>query len=94
MATVLLPRNLLDLFPGAERRHTVDGETVDAIVRELDEAVGLRNELIDSKRALLELIEAKRNATVTAAVTAAGSVGGARFSMSAVPTRSMPSASV
>ena len=32
MATVLLPRNLLDLFPGAERRQTVDGDTVEARV--------------------------------------------------------------
>ena len=49
MATVLLPRNLLDLFPGAERRQTVDGDTVDAIVRELDERVpGVRDRLVDA----------------------------------------------
>ena len=49
MATVLLPRNLLDLFPGAERRQTVDGDTVDAIVRELDERVpGMRDRLVDA----------------------------------------------
>lgn len=49
MATVLLPRNLLDLFPGAERRQTVDGETVDAIVRELDARVpGMRDRLVDA----------------------------------------------
>jgi len=47
VATVLLPRSLLDLFPGAERRQTVDGETVDAIVRELDARVpGLRERLV------------------------------------------------
>ena len=49
MATVLLPRNLLDLFPGAERRQTVDGATVDAIVRELDLRVpGMRDRLVDA----------------------------------------------
>ena len=49
MATVLLPRNLLDLFPGAERRQTVEGETVDAIVRELDARVpGMRDRLVDA----------------------------------------------
>ena len=49
MATVLLPRTLLDLFPGAERRQTVDGETVDAIVRELDARVpGMRDRLVDA----------------------------------------------
>ena len=49
MATVLLPRNLLDLFPGAERRQTVEGETVDAIVRALDARVpGMRDRLVDA----------------------------------------------
>ena len=49
MATVLLPRNLLDLFPGAERRQNVEGETVDAIVRELDARVpGMRDRLVDA----------------------------------------------
>ena len=49
MATVLLPRNLLDLFPGAERRQTVTGETVGAIVRELDARVpGMRDRLVDA----------------------------------------------
>ena len=49
MATVLLPRNLLDLFPGAERRQTLDGETVDAILRELDARVpGMRERLVDA----------------------------------------------
>ena len=49
MATVLLPRNLLDLFPGAERRQTLDGETVYAILRELDARVpGMRDRLVDA----------------------------------------------
>jgi len=49
VATVLLPRNLLDLFPGAQRRQTLDGDTVDAILRELDARVpGLRERLVDA----------------------------------------------
>ena len=49
MATVLLPRSLLELFPGADRLQTVDGETVDAIVRELDIRVpGMRDRLVDA----------------------------------------------
>jgi len=49
VATVLLPRSLLELFPGAERRQTVVGETVDAIVRELDVRVpGMRDRLVDA----------------------------------------------
>ena len=49
MATVLLPRSLLELFPGADRRQTVDGETVDAIVHELDIRVpGMRDRLVDA----------------------------------------------
>jgi molybdopterin converting factor small subunit len=49
VATVLLPRNLLDLFPGAERRQTVAGKTVDAVVRELDARVpGMRDRLVDA----------------------------------------------
>ena len=49
MATVLLPRNLLDLFPGAQRRQALDGDTVDAILRELDARVpGMRDRLVDA----------------------------------------------
>ena len=48
MATVLLPRSLLELFPGVERRQLVDGATVDAVVRGLDARVpGMRERLVE-----------------------------------------------
>jgi molybdopterin converting factor small subunit len=47
MATVLLPRSLLALFPGAERRHEVTGATVGAVLIELDVKVpGMRDRLV------------------------------------------------
>jgi molybdopterin converting factor small subunit len=53
MATVLLPRSLLVLFPGVERRHEVAGETVGAIIAALDDRVpGLRDRLVESDRRL------------------------------------------
>ena len=36
MATVLLPRSLLALFPGVERRHEVAGSTVADVLIALD----------------------------------------------------------
>ncbi len=49
MATVLLPRSLLALFPGAVRRHELPGATVDALISALDELVpGLRDRLVDA----------------------------------------------
>lgn len=49
MATVLLPRSLLALFPGAERRHEVDGVDVDAIITALEARIpGLRDRLVES----------------------------------------------
>ncbi len=49
MATVLLPRSLLALFPGAERRHQVDGVDVDAIITALEARIpGLRDRLVES----------------------------------------------
>ena len=49
MATVLLPRSLLELFPGVERRQLVDGATVDAVVRGLDARVpGMRDRLVEA----------------------------------------------
>ena len=49
MATVLLPRSLLDLFPGVERRQLVDGATVDAVVHALDARVpGMRDRLVEA----------------------------------------------
>jgi molybdopterin converting factor small subunit len=68
MATVVLPRNLIALFPGAERRVEVDGATVAAIVDGLDvrwpgmrdrlrDDIGLRphiNVFVDTARAGLD----------------------------------------
>lgn len=49
MATVLLPRSLLALFPGAERRYEVEGETVGALLDALDARVpGLRDRLVEA----------------------------------------------
>lgn len=49
MATVLLPRSLLALFPGVEKRHDVAGDTVGDLLVELDRSVpGLRDRLVDS----------------------------------------------
>ena len=49
MATVLLPRSLLALFPGVERRHEVAGETVAAVIEALDGTVpGLRDRLVEA----------------------------------------------
>jgi sulfur-carrier protein len=48
MATVLLPRSLLALFPGAERRNAVDGADVGALIDALDRRVpGLRDRLVE-----------------------------------------------
>jgi molybdopterin converting factor small subunit len=49
VATVLLPRSLLALFPGTERRHEVAGPTVAAILDSLDDTVpGLRDRLVEA----------------------------------------------
>ena len=48
MATVLLPRSLLALFPGVERRHDIAGTSVAAVIDALDGAVpGLRDRLVE-----------------------------------------------
>lgn len=53
MATVLLPRSLLVLFPGVERRHEVTGATVGAIIAALDDRVpGISDRLVESDRRL------------------------------------------
>lgn len=47
MATVLLPRSLLALFPGVERRHEVTPGTVATVIQALDVAVpGIRDRLV------------------------------------------------
>jgi molybdopterin converting factor small subunit len=48
VATVLLPRSLLTLFPGVERRHELAGDTVDQILTALDGAApGMRDRLVE-----------------------------------------------
>ena len=48
MATILLPRSLLSLFPGVERRHELGGDTVDEILAALDGAApGMRDRLVE-----------------------------------------------
>ncbi len=49
MATVHLPRSLVALFPGTERRVDVAGTTIAEIIAALDAQVpGLRNRLVDA----------------------------------------------
>jgi molybdopterin converting factor small subunit len=49
VATVLLPRSLLALFPGVERRHEVEGDSVGAVIEALNEVVpGIRDRLVES----------------------------------------------
>lgn len=53
MATVILPRSLVALFPGAERRIDVPGATVLEVVGALDGRIpGLRDRLVESGPAL------------------------------------------
>ena len=48
MATVLLPRSLLALFPGVERRQQLSGTDVDQILTALDGAApGMRDRLVE-----------------------------------------------
>ena len=48
MATVILPRSLLTLFPGVERRHEVDGANVGEVLSALDaSAPGMRERLVE-----------------------------------------------
>jgi molybdopterin converting factor small subunit len=51
MATVVLPRSLVALFPGAVRRETVAGATVSELLVHLDRRIpGLRDRLADGRR--------------------------------------------
>jgi molybdopterin synthase sulfur carrier subunit len=48
-ATVHLPRSLVALFPGSERRMDADGATVLAVITDLDRRLpGLAHRLIDA----------------------------------------------
>lgn len=72
MATVLLPRSLLALFPGVERRHDVPGATVDAVLTALDGRVpGLRDRLVEAGPRLrphINVFVAGQPATLVSAV--------------------------
>lgn len=49
MATVLLPRSLLALFPGVEKRNEVAGATVGELISGLDATVpGMRDRLVEA----------------------------------------------
>jgi molybdopterin converting factor small subunit len=49
VATVLLPRSLLALFPGVERRHDLDGDSIDSLISALDvRAPGMRDRLVEA----------------------------------------------
>jgi len=49
VAVVLLPRSLLALFPGADRRYELDGATVGDLIVALDGRVpGMRDRLVDA----------------------------------------------
>jgi molybdopterin converting factor small subunit len=49
MATVLLPRSLLALFPGVDRRHEVAGASVGELVSALDVTIpGMRDRLVEA----------------------------------------------
>jgi sulfur-carrier protein len=78
MATVLLPRSLLALFPGADRRHELDGATVGELIDGLDGRIpGLRDRLIESGPRLrphINVFVAGVPADLTTAVTAADTV--------------------
>jgi molybdopterin converting factor small subunit len=72
MATVLLPRSLLALFPGVDRRHDVPGSTVDSVLTALDGRVpGLRDRLVEAGPRLrphINVFVAGQPATLTSAV--------------------------
>jgi molybdopterin converting factor small subunit len=49
MATVLLPGSLLALFPGVGKRHEIEGDTIAAVLVELDRSVpGIRDRLVEA----------------------------------------------
>lgn len=55
MATVVLPRSLVALFPGAERRTSVPGATVAEVIAALDAGVpGMADRLLAAGPAIRE----------------------------------------
>ena len=58
MATIILPRSLIALFPAAPRRCEVDATTVAEAIDRLDElAPGMRNRIVDSGPVIREHIK-------------------------------------
>ena len=58
MATIILPRSLIALFPAAPRRCEVDAATVAEAIDRLDELVpGMRNRIVDSGPVIREHIK-------------------------------------
>ena len=58
MATIILPRSLIALFPAAPRRCDVDASTVAEAIDRLEElAPGMRNRIVDSGPAIREHIK-------------------------------------
>ena len=58
MATIILPRSLIALFPAAPRRCDVDATTVAEAIDRLDElAPGMRNRIVDAGPVIREHIK-------------------------------------
>ena len=58
MATIILPRSLIALFPAAPRRCEVDAATVAEAIDRLDElAPGMRNRILDAGPEIREHIK-------------------------------------
>ena len=58
MATIILPRSLIALFPAAPRRCDVEAATVAQAIDRLDElAPGMRNRILDAGPAIREHIK-------------------------------------
>lgn len=58
MATIILPRSLIALFPAAPRRCEVEATTVAEAIDRLDElAPGMRNRILDSGPVIREHIK-------------------------------------
>ena len=58
MATIILPRSLIALFPAAPRRCEVDATTVAEAIDRLDElAPGMRNRILDAGPMIREHIK-------------------------------------
>jgi molybdopterin converting factor small subunit len=71
MATVVLPRSLVALFPGAERRAEVDGATVLEVVDALEATMpGVRDRILDAgptvRRHLNLFVDGERAGLATA----------------------------